>query len=152
MAKKAAPIEIKWKDRKHWAWFPFSFTVYKLSSERLYIQTGFFNTHYDETLLYRIVDLCLERTLAQKLFGTGTIILYTKSDTQGAIRLENIKNPISVKDMFSNAIEDVRSKRGVVGREFYTSDKDLHDGEDTDSSSAQEAPAAPEGFDFHNDN
>jgi len=151
MAKKAAPIEIKWKDRKHWAWFPFSFTVYKLSSERLYIQTGFFNTHYDETLLYRIVDLCLERSLAQKLFGTGTVVLYTKSDTQGAIRLENIKNPIAVKDMFSNAVEEVRSQRGVVGREFYSSDRDLHDGEGREESEAPDEQESPAGFDFHND-
>ncbi len=149
MAKKIAPIEMKWKDRKHWAWFPFSFTVYKLSSERLYIQTGFFNTHYDETLLYRIVDLCLERSLAQKLFGTGTIVLYTKSDTQGAIRLENIKHPLEVKEMLSNAIEDVRDKRGVVGREFYTSDKNLHDSENNETPET-EAPEAPVGFDFQN--
>ncbi len=150
MAKKLTPVEIIWKDRKHWAWFPFSFTVYKLSSERLYLQTGFFNTHYDETLLYRIVDICLERTLSQKLFGTGTIVLYTKSDTQGAIRLENIKHPIEVKEMFSNAIENVRDKRGVVGREFYTSDKNFHDPEDENNAEA-DAPEEAAGFDFHND-
>lgn len=138
MAKKLTPIEIKWKDRKHWAWFPLSFTVYKLSSERLYIQKGFFSTHYDETLLYRIVDLCLERTLSQKLFGTGTVVLYTKSDTQGAIRLENIKHPMEVKEMFSHAIEEARSQRGVIGREFYTSDRTLHDGENgPDTASAE---------------
>lgn len=151
MAKKTAPIEIKWKDRKHRAWFPLSFTVYKLSSERLYIQTGFFNTHYDETLLYRIVDLCLKRSLAQKLFGTGTVVLYTKSDTQGAIHLENIKNPLMVKDMFSNAIEDARSQRGVVGREFYTSDRDLHDGEGMDAPVSQDEADEPAGFNFNDD-
>ena len=64
--------EILWEDRKHWLWFPFSFTKYTLTEDRLYSQQGFLNTHYDELLLYRVTDLCLTRSLGQKLCGTGT--------------------------------------------------------------------------------
>ncbi len=64
-----------WKDRKHFMWFPFSFTTYEVRNDRLYEQQGLFTTHYDEVLLYRVVDLCLTRSFSQKIFGTGTITL-----------------------------------------------------------------------------
>ena len=44
---KRDPNEIKWKDRKHHLWFPFSFTKYEVRNERLYVQSGFFNSNYD---------------------------------------------------------------------------------------------------------
>lgn len=145
MAKKQFSEEIKWKDRKHWAWFPFSFTVYKLTDDRLYVQTGFLSTHYDEALLYRIVDICLSRTLGQKLFGTGTITLSLKADTQSTIELKNIKHPMEINRMLSTAIENARNQRGVIGREFYTSERSVHDGE----------PDCPDdghqGYDFDSD-
>ena len=110
-----------WKDRKHFMWFPFSFTKYEVKNDRLYEQEGLFNTHYDEVLLYRIVDLCLTRSFAQKIFGTGTIILYTKADSDKEIYLKNIKNPIQVKELLSKTIEEVRDNRKLVGREFFNS-------------------------------
>lgn len=121
--------EIIWKDRKHYAWFPFSFTKYSLKNDRVYTQTGFFNTHYDELLLYRITDICLTRTLGQKFFGTGTIILYTKIDTTGQVLLQNIKKPKEVKELLSKSIEAARAGNNVVGKEFYGMGMDMeHDG------------------------
>lgn len=119
--------KIDWHDRKHFMWFPFSFTVYEVGNERLYQKTGLFNTKYDEVLLYRIMDLTLQRTFLQKLFGTGTLILKCKVDSSGEIELKNIKNPIEVKNMLSNMIEEVREKRRVVGKEFYGNEFSMHD-------------------------
>ncbi|MGN0298443.1 MAG: PH domain-containing protein [Lachnospiraceae bacterium] len=121
MAKKQSPKqEILWKDRKHHLWFPFSFTKYYIKNDRLYQEVGFLNTRYDETLLYRIIDLRLERTLAQKIFGTGTIKLFTKADSEQEIYLVNIKRPLEVKDLLSNEIEKFRHQKNIVGREFYS--------------------------------
>lgn len=111
---------VLWEDRKHHLWFPLSFTKYQLTDERLYTQTGLLNTHYDELLLYRIIDICLERSLGQKIFGTGTIILSTKADSQGTVMLQNISRPLEVKAILSQRVEEIRETRGVVGREFYT--------------------------------
>ncbi|MDD6211569.1 MAG: PH domain-containing protein [Clostridiales bacterium] len=108
-----------WKDRKHWAWFPFSFTTYRLTRERLYQQNGLLTTHYDETMLYKVIDLCLERTFMQKIFGTGTLILTTRADSQPHIYLKNIKDPLEVKEIFSNAIESERTRKKVIGKEFF---------------------------------
>lgn len=111
--------EIKWADRKHWMWFPWTFTKYKIQNERLYVQRGLLRTTYDETLLYRIVDLRLERSLLQKIFGTGTIRVFTKVDVAGEILLENIKKSVEVKSYISDLVENTRRAKNVVGKEFF---------------------------------
>ena len=112
----SAPL---WKDRKHIMWFPFTFTKYEVKNDRLYIQKGLMSTSFDETLLYRITDIKLTRTLGQKIFGTGTIELCTTVDHDDHILLENIKNPVQVKDLLSETVEDARDKKKVIGKEFY---------------------------------
>lgn len=113
-----------WKDRKHFMWFPISFTKYEIKNERLYQETGLFNTHYDELLLYRITDLCLKRSLAQKIFGTGTIVLSTKADSDKEVLLKNVKNPKEVKDLISHLVEEARDRKKVVGKEFFVDSSD----------------------------
>lgn len=113
-----------WKDRKHFMWFPISFTKYEIKNERLYQETGLFNTHYDELLLYRITDLCLKRSLAQKIFGTGTIVLSTKADSDKEVLLKNVKNPKEVKDLISHLVEEARNRKKVVGKEFFDDSSD----------------------------
>ena len=113
-----------WKDRKHFMWFPISFTKYEIKNERLYQETGLFNTHYDELLLYRITDLCLKRSLAQKIFGTGTIVLSTKADSDKEVLLKNVKNPKEVKDLISHLVEEARDRKKIVGKEFFDDSSD----------------------------
>ena len=113
-----------WKDRKHFMWFPISFTKYEIKNGRLYQETGLFNTHYDELLLYRITDLCLKRSLAQKIFGTGTIVLSTKADSDKEVLLKNVKNSKEVKDLISHLVEEARDRKKVVGKEFFDDSSD----------------------------
>lgn len=111
---------ILWQDRKHHLWFPISFTSYYIEDDRLMIKKGFFSTTLDETLLYRIIDISFEQTLAGKIFGTGNVILKTKADASCEIILENIKKPLEVRKMLSKLVEESRDKRNIVGKEFYT--------------------------------
>lgn len=111
--------EVLWKDRKHFMWFPFSFVKYEIKNERLYEQGGLFSTTYDELLLYKVIDMTLKQSLAQKIFGTGTIYLTTRADTSMQVVLKNIKNPKEVKDLISELTEQIRQNQNVVGKEFY---------------------------------
>lgn len=119
--------KVIWEDRKHFMWFPLSFTKYQIKNERLYQETGLISTHYDELLLYRITDLCLQRNFAQKIFGTGTVVLYTKADSSKEIHLKNIKNANEVKDIISSLVEEARDKKKVVGKEFFDDSYGLDD-------------------------
>lgn len=46
-----------------------------------------------------------------KIFGTGTVVLYTKADSSKEIHLKNIKNANEVKDIISSLVEEARDKR-----------------------------------------
>jgi hypothetical protein len=125
-------VQPLWRDRKHFMWFPFSFTVYEVKNDRLYIQRGLLSTSYDETLLYRITDVKLTRSLGQKIFGTGTIELCTTVDHDGHILLENVKNPMDVKAQLSELVEDARDKKKVIGKEFYGGHGGMNELQDLD--------------------
>ena len=113
--------KILWKDRKHIMWFPWSFTKYYIQNDRLMLESGLFHTTLDETLLYRIVDITMHQSLAGKLFNTGDIIIKSKADSTPEITLHNIVNPKRIRNLLSELVEESRSSRNVVGREFYES-------------------------------
>ena len=108
-----------WEDRKHFMWFPWSFTKYYIENERLMIEAGLLKTTLDETLLYRIVDVTMVQTLTGKIFGTGELIVKTKVDSNPEIVLKNISEPKKVRSLLSELVEDSRQRKNVVGREFY---------------------------------
>ena len=125
----AENTNILWSDRKHHLWFPISFTSYYIEDDRLMIKKGLLNTTLDETLLYRIIDITFQQTLAGKIFGTGNVILRTKADASGEIVLENISKPLEVRKMLSKMVEESRDKRNIVGKEFYSMDHGDFDGD-----------------------
>lgn len=100
---------IIWQDKKHWAFWRLSFTTYKLSTTKLYIETGLFTTDYEEVLLYRIVDCKCSISLLQRLFGTGSVTLIGLDRSTPVVTLENIKNPLKVKNAISELA--IRNKR-----------------------------------------
>jgi len=108
-----------WKDRKHHLWFPLSFTKYSVENGRLYTTKGFLSSREDECMLYRILDISVTRTLAQRLFGTGTIELNTRDRSNPVLLLENVKRPVKVKRLLSDEIDKERRARGVDGKDMY---------------------------------
>ena len=92
-----------WEDRKHFMWFPWSFTKYYIENERLMIEAGLLKTTLDETLLYRIVDVTMVQTLTGKIFGTGDLIVKTKVDSNPEIVLKNISEPKKVRSQIGRA-------------------------------------------------
>lgn len=115
--------QMHWKDRKHILWFPWTFTKYYITNDRLTIEKGLLKTVVDETLLYRIVDITMEQTLTGKLFGTGTLIITAKADKTPEIHLENIAKPREIRQMLSQLVEESRNNRNVVGKEFYSGER-----------------------------
>ena len=114
--------EILWKARKRWTFLglPWTFTVYRLTNDRLLIKTGFFTTKEDEVRLYRILDISLKRTLIQKLFGLGTIQCHSSDKTMGHFDIVNIKHSYDVKNLLSDLIEKERMEKRVSNREFIS--------------------------------
>lgn len=104
-------IEYLWKDRKRYFGLPLSFTRYRLSEDRLFLEKGFFNIKADEVLLYRVRDLELNLKLTQRMFGVGTVCVHSSDQSIPHLDLTNIKNPRQVKELIHRSVEAAKEKR-----------------------------------------
>ena len=84
--------EILWADTKRWLGLPWTFTKYRVDSERLYLKQGFLSTQTDELLLYRIMDIKSSQTLGQRICGVGTVTLYCSDKSCGILELRTSSN------------------------------------------------------------
>lgn len=122
-------MNILWSDRKRWLLFglPFTFTKYTCTSEKFILESGMFSTKEEEVRLYRIMDLTLERTFLQRIFGLGTIICDTVDKSTPKLVIQNVKKAREVKELISEAVEEERVKKRVSSREYMATDEDDHD-------------------------
>jgi len=110
---------VLWHDRKRILGMPISFTVYDVDENSLTIRKGLLKTTTDEMLLYRILDIKMQQTLWQKIFGVGTITLYTADQSGQTVDLVNVKYPDKVRRFLNNIVEQQRNAKGITGREMY---------------------------------
>ena len=119
---------VVWQDRKRIIFgLPWTFTKYVLTKEKLLIQTGILSTKEEEVRLYRIMDVTLRRSLAQRLFGLGTIHCCSADKSTPEFDIKWIPDSAAVKEKLSDLVEAERMAKRVSGREFMT---DTDDGED----------------------
>ena len=123
-------IEYLWKDRKRYFGMPISFTRYSLSEDRLFISEGFLNIKDDEILLYRVRDIDTRRSLWQRLFGVGTVIVVSSDKTMPSLVLKNIKDPVFVKELIHKQVEEMKIRRRVRFGEIMTNADELDENPD----------------------
>ena len=109
----AINIAYLWKDRKRYFGMPISFTRYALSEDRLFISVGLLNIKDDEVLLYRIRDIDTSRSLWQRIFGVGTITVMSSDKSMPTFVLKNVKDPIFVKELLHQQVEEMKIRRRV---------------------------------------
>ena len=128
-------IEYLWKDRKRYLGLPLSFTRYRLSEDRLFCETGFFNIKSNEVLLYRVRDLQLNMSLGQRIFGVGTVCVISSDKSVPHLDLKNVKNPRRVKELIHQHVEEAKDKRRMRTTELVGGEgggEDFHDSADLD--------------------
>lgn len=111
-----------WIDKKRHLGLPISFTKYTLTDERLYTESGFINLKESELLLYRVRDIGLTRTLWQRLFGVGTIHIYSSDTTDEHLDIVSVKKAKDVKDLISSKVEESKKSRRIGTTEIIGSD------------------------------
>ena len=116
---------IIWRQRKRlWCGLPWTFTIYSLSEDRLFVETGFFTQREKDTQLYRIVDVSLTRTLIQRLFKLGTVHLVTTDRDLGEFDVKNIRDAFDFKEELEGLVEESRRKNRVYARELMDDEID----------------------------
>lgn len=106
--------DILWQDKKHLLAWQLSFTKYTVVYNKLHVEKGIVNTSYDEVMLYRVVDCRCTVNLIQRLCNTGNVILYTIDKNSPIVVLENIKNPLRVKEFLSELCLKERRANNLI--------------------------------------
>lgn len=118
-----AESKIVWQDRKRIVFgLPWTFTKYKMYDDKFQICTGFLNKKEEEVRLYRIMDLTLEKSFVQRIFGLGSVKVNSADKTTPVFYIKNVKQADTVRDMLSDRVEKERIKRRVSGREYMSAD------------------------------
>jgi len=118
-------IKYIWRARKRTVLgLPLSFTVYKMTEEKLLIETGFLSKKEEEIRLYRILDITLRRSLGERLFGLGTIHCCSADKSTPEFDISRIKNSAEIKEKLSEFVEAERTARRVSSRELMMGDGD----------------------------
>ena len=130
-------IEILWQDRKRHLGLPLSFTKYSVSEDRIFCEKGFLILHEVEILLYRVRDLEMKRSLGQRIFGVGSVLVHSSDKTMPVLELKNIRSAKEVKEMLHRQVEaskDARRMRTteVMGDEHHHHSEGEFDDPDDD--------------------
>ncbi len=114
--------KVVWHDRKRILGMPITFTRYYLVDDpdwtKVFVKTGLLFTREEEVNLYRIYDISLTSSLGEKIFGVGTIVLYSKDESTPTLVIRHVKNPTEVRNMLADKIEEEKVKRGFRVAEF----------------------------------
>ena len=129
--KEITEPELKYQDevpvfteRKRWLLFglPWTFTKYLLKDEILTTQTGFFTTLINDCYMYKIVDVQLERSLAEKMVGLGTVVCYTSDTTDKVLKIAHVRHAEQIKNFILEKSEKMRMKRRTLTTMSLNSD------------------------------
>ena len=131
-SKYGKEVNVVWKDRKRFMGMPLSFTRYILAEKnnswvKLFVSVGFFSTKEEEVNAYRILDITLNRTFSNKIFGVRTLKLTCKDATDSMLVLKRIKKPYEIRDLIAETVEKERAKKRIRVNEFQTTDTDADD-------------------------
>ena len=103
-------------ERKRWLFFglPFTFTKYTIKEDMITIDAGFLKTVENDCYMYKVQDVELKTSLAEGIFGLGTVSCYTGDNTHPQLYLSHIKHAKEVKDYILHASETARRKRRTL--------------------------------------
>ncbi len=122
MPKSKDGIEYLWTDKKRTLFgLPLSFTRYYLTETRFITRVGFLTVQEDEIDIYRITDKKMKLPLFQRLFGCGSIILFSKDVDTPEKEIRAIKNPRQVSDLITACINEQRDRFNIRGKDMMGS-------------------------------
>ncbi|MBX3225784.1 MAG: PH domain-containing protein [Labilithrix sp.] len=89
-------------------------TTYKITTQRVVIETGVFSKRMEQIDLYRVVDYVVERPIGQRIMGTGNIVLEAMDKTTPEIRIEGVKTDVMrLYEQLRYSTEQEKKRRNV---------------------------------------
>lgn len=107
---------VGFQERKRWLFLglPFTFTKYTIKEDLITVDAGLFTTKQNDCYMYKVQDVELLISLAQRIFGLGTVKCYTGDTTDKVLLITNVKNAKEIKDFILDYSERARMKRRTL--------------------------------------
>ena len=96
-----------------WRWLEVRSNSYRLTSERLLVESGVINKATEALELYRVRDLQVTQPLLQRMFGLETITLLTSDSSAAQVVVDYIPRGLGLADKFRAQVEACRVKKRV---------------------------------------
>ena len=91
-------------------------TRYRLTTHRLFKETGILSREHNEVELVRVDDVAVRQNIIQRIFNVGVITVIAPHDqTEPRLELEGIENPIEIKEMIRTHVR--RRRQGSLNVE-----------------------------------
>ena len=103
------------------AWYLVASTRYRLTTQRLFAQTGLIAKNLEEIELFRVKDVTLSQGVLDRLLGVGTVTVLSTDDTAPELALEGIRDPLAAKEALRTAFRAARQREGMRMAEFIPS-------------------------------
>ena len=103
------------------AWYLVASTRYRLTSQRLFAQTGLIAKNLEEVELFRVKDVTLSQGVLDRLLGVGTVTVLSTDDTAPRLELAGIRDPLAAKEALRTAFRAARQREGMRTAEFIPS-------------------------------
>jgi uncharacterized membrane protein YdbT with pleckstrin-like domain len=96
-----------------WRWLETKNHVYRLTTERLVVETGVFGRHTETLELYRVRDLQVTQPFLLRMFGLQNIKLLTSDTSTPEQVIDHIPAELNLPDQFRKQIEIARDRKRV---------------------------------------
>ena len=103
------------------AWYLVASTRYRLTTQRLFVQTGLIAKNLEEVELFRVKDVTLRQGVLDRLLGTGTVTVLSTDDTAPVLEIQGILHPLDAKERIRTAFRAARQREGLRTGEFIAS-------------------------------
>lgn len=114
-----------WTEKKRTIFgLPLSFTRYFLTPTKFIRRTGLFSLNEEEVDLYKITDKKLSLPFFQRIFGCGTVTIYSRDTDEPVQNIVSIKNPRDFSELLDKYITEHRDRYGIRGRDMMYDDCD----------------------------
>ena len=109
-------MAMEYIEKKRWAFLglPLTFTKYKITEEIITVDSGLLKKVENDCYMYKVVDVRLEVSLLERIFGLGTVHCFSGDLTNPDLRLLHIKRAKEIKDFILKQSEEERLKRKTL--------------------------------------
>jgi uncharacterized membrane protein YdbT with pleckstrin-like domain len=95
-------------------WLRRAGTTYRVTSQRIVIESGLFSKKLEQIDLYRVNDFVVERPFSQRMLGTGNLRMTTFDKSTPVVELVGLKTDVvALYERTRAAVEVIKQARGV---------------------------------------